>query len=91
MSAAYEFSAKAEIVADAALYEGDFGTRVVELQKLLNLNGANLIVDGFFGPMTRAAVIRFQLQQRLVPDGVMSPVVWRELRQHKPSISSEDR
>lgn len=80
MSAAYEFSAKALVVADSALYEGDFGTRVVELQKLLNLKGANLNIDGFFGPITKAAVIHFQLQQKLVPDGVMSPVVWRELR-----------
>ena len=54
----------------------EFGQRspqVVELQKLLNQNGANLPATGYFGPMTKAAVLAFQRAQGLEADGVVGP------------------
>ncbi|WP_421654825.1 peptidoglycan-binding domain-containing protein [Leptothermofonsia sp. ETS-13] len=78
-------------IANPALYEGDFGPAVVEQQKLLNAKGANLPIDVFFwGPMTKAAVILFQQQHGLIPDGTIGSVVWRELCKGKPPIRLED-
>jgi peptidoglycan hydrolase-like protein with peptidoglycan-binding domain len=48
---------------------------VMELQKFLNTNmQANLVVDGIFGPITKAAVIKFQLANKLVGDGIVGPL-----------------
>jgi peptidoglycan hydrolase-like protein with peptidoglycan-binding domain len=81
MSAAYKFLGQSDSTEnDPALYEGDFGVAVVELQKLLNAKGANLFVDGFFGPATKIAVINFQQRHKFVPDGAIGSMVWRELR-----------
>lgn len=53
---------------------------VEALQTLLNGRGESLKVDGAFGPMTRAAVVRFQqATTELVPDGVVGPLTWRKL------------
>jgi peptidoglycan hydrolase-like protein with peptidoglycan-binding domain len=35
---------------------------------------SNLVVDGLFGPKTRAAVINFQLINKLVGDGIVGPL-----------------
>lgn len=35
--------------------------------------------DGAFGPVTKAAVTRFQRDRRLVPDGIAGPRTWRAL------------
>ena len=40
------------------LTEGSSGTEVMNLQKYLNTKGETLVVDGKFGPLTRAAVQR---------------------------------
>ena len=54
---------------------GSVGNEVMELQKFLNANGfGTLTVDGNFGPMTKAAVIKFQLANGLVGDGVVGPL-----------------
>lgn len=50
------------------------GTEVMELQKLLNNLGDILVIDGKFGPKTKAAVIKFQLANRLVGDGIVGPI-----------------
>src|SRR3989344_1802019 len=47
---------------------------VMNLQGALNSFGATLVVDGAFGPMTKAAVVSFQSARNLVPDGVVGPL-----------------
>ncbi|HMV65207.1 MAG TPA: peptidoglycan-binding protein [Myxococcota bacterium] len=52
---------------------GSRGGQVSALQSLLNAHGANLSVDGDFGPRTHAAVVSFQQSHGLAPDGVAGP------------------
>lgn len=49
---------------------GDRGEAVAVLQRRLRGLGHAIAVDGDFGPATRRAVIRFQLDQGLRPDGI---------------------
>jgi hypothetical protein len=44
-----------------------------EIQQALNLNGANLVVDGVTGPATREAIRQFQRSQGLPVDGIAGP------------------
>lgn len=55
---------------------GDYANEVMELQKFLNADPYNsgLVVDGKFGPLTNAAVIKFQLANGLVGDGLVGPL-----------------
>jgi len=58
------------------LYEGTSGIDVRNLQRMLNFHSrgtsiAPLVVDGTFGPKTRAAVIRIQHAAHLFEDGVV--------------------
>lgn len=53
---------------------GSRGAEVMELQKFLNTKGANLSVDGIFGPLTKAAVMKFQADNGLVADGIVGPL-----------------
>jgi peptidoglycan hydrolase-like protein with peptidoglycan-binding domain len=55
---------------------GSTGPAVEELQQKLNQTGANLVPDGIFGPLTRAAVVSFQQANGLSPDGVVGPLTW---------------
>jgi len=57
---------------------GSNGPAVEELQQKLNQAGAAppLVVDGIFGPLTRAAVVAFQRDNALSPDGVVGPLTW---------------
>lgn len=50
------------------LKEGDTGSLVVKLQKLLGVDA-----DGVFGPKTKAAVIAFQHAHGLAEDGIVGP------------------
>lgn len=52
---------------------GSTGTDVRRLQILLNENGARIVVDGWFGQTTRAAVIAAQRRLGVVVDGVAGP------------------
>lgn len=58
------------------LSQGSNGNSVVQLQKQLNQQGANLVVDGIFGAKTQAAVRDFQTRHGLVVDGIVGPQTW---------------
>jgi peptidoglycan hydrolase-like protein with peptidoglycan-binding domain len=66
---------------EPTLVQGDTGPAVQTLQTRLNVWGANLTVDGDFGPLTLAAVKAFQTQQNLTVDGVAGPRTWAALNQ----------
>lgn len=55
------------------------GIDVEYLQNKLNAHGFKLRVDGSFGQVTEAAVIKFQQASGLVPDGVVGPQTWKAL------------
>lgn len=55
------------------LAEGDHGGAVRELQASLNKFGAKLVVDGWFGEATTAAVMEAQSHFGLVVDGIAGP------------------
>jgi peptidoglycan L-alanyl-D-glutamate endopeptidase CwlK len=47
---------------------------VIAVQKLLNSRGYNVgYPDGWFGPMTRSALMRFQRDNGLYPEGILNP------------------
>lgn len=59
---------------------GDRGEDVEQVQSALNSAGANLTVDGIYGPLTRQAVLNFQSDYSgLVNDGVYGPQTKSEL------------
>lgn len=55
------------------LKAGSSGSQVKVLQNLLNGNGANLEVDGVYGPKTEAAVKDYQTKNGLTVDGMVGP------------------
>ena len=57
-------------VPNRLLKRGDRGDEVAWLQYQLNKHGANLKIDGIYGPLCRAAVIRYQSNNGLVVDGL---------------------
>lgn len=66
-------------VAPRTLRLGDSGDEVKTLQMKLNKVGANLLVDGQFGPRTEQAVRTFQTVKNITPDGVVGPETWAAL------------
>ena len=61
-------------VGGGVLREGDRGGEVTRLQGLLGVPA-----DGAFGPRTREAVVAFQRDRGLSPDGVAGPATWAAL------------
>jgi len=62
--------------------QGSIGDTVKHLQIMLNYLGSGqspLVVDGMFGPKTRARVVEFQQQARLSPDGIVGPITAKAL------------
>jgi hypothetical protein len=53
------------------LQNGDTGTKVKALQKLLDKYGSHLVIDGVFGPATEHAVREFQKDYDLEIDGIV--------------------
>ena len=59
---------------------GSMGVYTCVLQDALNtVTNAGLSVDGMFGPITNAAVERFQGNNRLTVDGIVGCNTWRAL------------
>jgi hypothetical protein len=58
---------------NAILKVGSAGEPVVILQRKLRGLGYHLVVDGDFGPGTRNAVVHFQKEHGLKPDGIVGP------------------
>ena len=63
----------------AILSTGATGAAVTILQRDLSFLGYNVTVDGDFGPGTQAAVIQFQTDKGLEPDGAAGPDTWAAL------------
>jgi hypothetical protein len=61
------------------LKQGDFLPAAGVLQKLLNRTGATLKADGAFGPLTHNAVLKFQLQRKMMADGKVGEQTWPRL------------
>ncbi|MEA5521301.1 peptidoglycan-binding protein [Limnoraphis robusta] len=62
------------------LRRGSKGGDVKNVQVQLNNHfGANLVLDGAFGPATEAAVKKYQSQMGLVPDGIVGRLTWNAL------------
>jgi len=66
-------SASPGALCSTTLQEGSSGSCVTQLQQRLNQLGANLVVDGQFGPATKNAVLAFQGRERISFDGVVGP------------------
>jgi hypothetical protein len=63
-------------MARPTLREGDRGPDVVTLQTCLRIPA-----DGIFGKQTKAAVIKFQQDEDLEPDGIVGPKTWKVLEE----------
>lgn len=58
---------------------GNVGDDVKRLQRMLNRQGAGLELDGIFGPLTEAAVKKFQKVTKVKADGVVDRQTWAAL------------
>lgn len=68
---------------------GAQGAFVTELQQLLNIFGAKLIVDGLFGAATEKAVKAFQTRYTLTADGIVNHPTWAALYEFVFSYSAK--
>lgn len=72
---------EARAASGATLANGSTGADVTALQKALNATrGANLTVDGRFGPATDQAVRGYQSSRSLSVDGRVGPSTWNALK-----------
>lgn len=67
------------------LRRGARGTRVIQVQRALKRRGYRVIANGKFGPMTHAAVRRFQRDTGLRVTGSVGPQTWNALGLNAPS------
>lgn len=70
--AAYASSSRAAAFARLLSF-GDRGADVRQLQRWLSALGDRVPATGYFGPLTRAAVMRFQRARHLSVDGIVGP------------------
>jgi len=68
------------------LRPGVRGEAVRRLQRALRERGYRVVVNGKYGPITTAAVRKFQRNQRLAVTGRVGPKTWRALGLHRPII-----
>lgn len=68
--------------------EGANGPHVKTIQEALRKSGAELVIDGDFGTITRVAVERFQATVRIAADGMVGPITATYLDNIKPLISN---
>jgi peptidoglycan hydrolase-like protein with peptidoglycan-binding domain len=61
------------------------GPAVRALQERLNRDGANLTVDGRFGPRTEAALKQWQSSRNITDTGVVGPTTQRALDDNRPA------
>jgi peptidoglycan hydrolase-like protein with peptidoglycan-binding domain len=61
------------------IQQGMEGDAVRAVQTLLNSEGAELVVDGRFGPRTHAAVVAFEQNNGFHIDGIVDDDVWKLL------------
>lgn len=66
--------------ATGMLRSGSSGAAVRELQSLLQRAGYSILLDGDFGPATKAAVQQFQRDNKLTVDGVVGPKTQQALK-----------
>lgn len=73
--------------------EGCTGEDVKALQEIFTISDLHtLIVDGYFGRKTKEAVIWFQKDWGLKPDGIVEKETWAALYRHQfHDVSYEDR
>ena len=72
------------------LHEGDRGKDVSRLQELLNkMSNSNLAVDGHFGTQTKAALMEFEANNNLDPDGVLDSLALALLDKSEPNTNEE--
>lgn len=69
------------------LRKGSSGAEVREAQRLLNLAGAGLNIDGNFGQKTYEAVKKYQKNNGLTADGVIGQKTWEKLRGSQDPIA----
>lgn len=73
------------------MHNGDIGSNVTQLQRLLNTAGFKIAADGWFGESTEQALIAFQRRTGLVADGIAGPKTLAALvsRNRNPQHLSE--
>jgi peptidoglycan hydrolase-like protein with peptidoglycan-binding domain len=75
LGVAFALPAHADLT--STLRVGSRGTQVTQLQNFLSTSPAiypEALVTGYFGSLTKAAVIRFQNANQLVADGIVGPI-----------------
>ncbi|PXY47319.1 peptidoglycan-binding protein [Flavobacterium hydrophilum] len=65
---------------DRVLYKGCQGADVEQLQKLLAKLGYDIIISEYFGDRTEKAVIKFQNDNELKPDGRVSGITLLKIK-----------
>lgn len=83
------FLPKAVMAADTTVQLGDTGPAVTTLQTDLRTEGYLNTVTGYFGPLTEAAVKKFQADHGLTTDGIVGPETWQSLDKYLSVSSSK--